>query len=380
MSLRTDIYLGRALERMTTSKQQDGENRDKGRVSLARPVRLRYRRFQEFLQEASANISIGGMFIATEEPHEPGSQFDFELSREDGFSLVKGRAEVVWIRAETAGLSQPAGMGVRFLHLEGASRKLIAKVVEKYRRKGREPFELGRSAKARIAAARAMTDSGSLVPGSEAVLGVDSRGAGAAAGKSEMAQRLRRFAGLALVAVVAGLFIVLGFHNLYVRPRIDELERRLEDLSARGVQPGATGVDTSDDSLVEPGDQLETDGNEMAALEPLERVEQWARSWSDQRVDDYLAFYSAAFQPDAGMSREEWEAMRRARILRHSGIRVQILLAEETKLGADESQVEFTQSYHSENYDDRVKKTLRLVREEGVWKIAEERVARALPD
>ncbi len=159
--------------------------------------------------------------------------------------------------------------------------------------------------------------------------------------------------------------------TLAIRPRIDELERRLDSLST-----GTGGTATIDG-------QITKDGLEMAAAEvedPLTAVKEWAHAWSEQRVDDYLSTYSSQFEPEGKMSRQEWEDLRRTRILRASAIEVQVLLAEESELGPGERQISFVQAYLSSSYQDRVRKVLRLVWKDEAWKISEESVVRALPD
>lgn len=130
-------------------KRQGRERRQQERVALERPIRVRYRLFQEFIEEMSANISTGGMFIATDEPREPGSQFNVEFSLEDGFTFIEGRVEVAWIRSETAGTARPAGMGVRFLDLEETGQALVAKIVDRVRTRGRKPFDIASEAQPR---------------------------------------------------------------------------------------------------------------------------------------------------------------------------------------------------------------------------------------
>ena len=381
-------------------ERQDQEQRDKGRVPLERPVRLRYRLFQDFLQEVSANLSIGGMFIATDDPHEPESQFEFELTLEDGFSLIKGRAAVVWVRREALDLGRPAGMGVRFVELEGASRTLIAKIVDKLLKKGQRPFDLGEGSPQSIAATGSpgpdVAGSGGarqgpepapespepvpaeLVPAiSAAETGVEESEpstpeAGAAAGS----QRVLRLLGLTAASVSGGLAIVVLFHLFYVRPRIEALEQRLNMLSSTEIglaAPSSAAADVIPTAVVSPVDSV-------GPLEPRAIVDQWARAWSEKRVEDYLGFYVSGFEPDGEMSREEWEALRRARIRRHGEIDVRVLLVEETVVSPEERLVSFVQSYRSPTYQDRVQKVLRMVLEDGEWKIAEERVVRARPD
>ena len=315
--------------------------------------------------------------------------------------MIKGQAQVVWVRKETAGLSHPAGMGVRFLELEGASQSLIETVVDKLRKKGRAPFDVD-SDEARAETAEEQLSSIAEITGEGKQ---DSSQKAASAGGAAVAdleayalakemlsmpesspvmsepppevevavapRRILRIALLTLIAIGVGFIIVLLFNYFYIRPRIDELERRLDSLSAGTGNTGASGG------------QITEDGVEIAAPDvedPLTAVTEWARAWSEQRVDDYLGAYSSQFEPEGEMSRQEWEALRRTRILRASGIQVQVLLAEETQVGPGERLVSFVQAYRSRSYQDRVRKVLRLVWEDGAWKIAEERVARALPD
>ena len=182
-------------------------------------------------------------------------------------------------------------------------------------------------------------------------------------------RRVLRIVLLTLIAIGVGLIIVLLFNYFYIRPRIEELERRLDSLS---TGTGETAV--IDGPITE--DAVEA----LDAEDPLVAVEEWARAWSEQRVDDYLSTYSSQFKPEGEMSRQEWEAFRRTRILRAAGIQVQVLLAEESEIGPGERVVSFVQAYRSSSYQDRVRKTLRLVWEDEAWKISEERVVRAVPD
>lgn len=103
-------------------------------------------------------------------------------------------------------------------------------------------------------------------------------------------------------------------------------------------------------------------------------VEAWARAWSEQRVDDYLYFYSNEFTPSDSSSREAWEALRRERITKPERIDVRVALADLRPLEDGRMEVVFLQSYESDRMTDVVLKTLELVREDSGWKIAAERV------
>lgn len=114
---------------------------ERRRVPFEQRVSLEFRGFRTFLTEISANISLGGMFIRTASPRAPGSVFDFEILLDDGFTLIQGQGEVVWIRREAEGEKRPAGMGVRFLRLSAKSRELIRRIVEEHLARGGLPFD-----------------------------------------------------------------------------------------------------------------------------------------------------------------------------------------------------------------------------------------------
>jgi uncharacterized protein (TIGR02266 family) len=116
------------------------------RVPLQRKVSLKFKEFRGFITEYSANISLGGMFIHSDIPQSPGTRFDFELSLEDDFTLIQGIGEVVWVRHRAEGPKRPPGMGIRFLHLEPESERLILKIVEEHVESGGTPFDLEQEA------------------------------------------------------------------------------------------------------------------------------------------------------------------------------------------------------------------------------------------
>ena len=98
----------------------------------------------------------------------------------------------------------------------------------------------------------------------------------------------------------------------------------------------------------------------------------WAAAWSDQRVDDYLSFYSESFVPRGGASRDDWDRTRRERLTRPRFIEVELSNFRTEILGDERATVSFDQAYRSDTFEDRVVKTLRLVREGDLWKIGEE--------
>jgi len=140
---------------------------------------------------------------------------------------------------------------------------------------------------------------------------------------------------------------------------------RLENGASReftqGVEPPGSSHSVLD----------ETSGE---ALEATAAIQAWARAWSDQSVDEYLSFYSSAFEPPDGLTREDWKAQRRERLSRPERIDVRLALAGLRWIDDGRLEATFLQSYTSNLMADIVVKRLELVRSEGSWKIVAERV------
>ncbi len=116
--------------------------RDSRRVPLETRVQFKFDRFSGFISEYSANISPGGLFLRTQEPQPPGTVLDLEFRLGDGYELIRGRGEVIWVRAEDEGTARPAGMGLRFLELSEGSRELIYRIVDEHVLQGGTPFDV----------------------------------------------------------------------------------------------------------------------------------------------------------------------------------------------------------------------------------------------
>ena len=129
---------------MSDSTQPSEPPLDSHRVPLEREVVLEFEHFSSFIREYSSNISIGGMFVKTDEERLPGTIFRFEIRLTDDAPLVAGLAKVLWARAQAEG-DRPAGMGVQFLKLENEGRQLIERIVSEHVARGGQPFDLERA-------------------------------------------------------------------------------------------------------------------------------------------------------------------------------------------------------------------------------------------
>lgn len=107
----------------------------------------------------AVNLSTGGIFVAAEQPLDPGAQVHLKVNLRDGASPLDVDAEVVW-RGD-------GGMALRFVELDDVGRRRIQRLVQK-----REPTQLGgRDVRIRLpelnaplrASARELTERGLMI-------------------------------------------------------------------------------------------------------------------------------------------------------------------------------------------------------------------------
>lgn len=106
----------------------DDEKRRHERVPLSLLVQYRFNSFEDFLAEYSADISVGGLFIRTEEPREEGAMIYLQFWLNDGSKLIEGLGRVVRVNA-VGGADPVAGMGVEFLNFDEDSMALIHEII-----------------------------------------------------------------------------------------------------------------------------------------------------------------------------------------------------------------------------------------------------------
>jgi len=104
----------------------------------------------------------------------------------------------------------------------------------------------------------------------------------------------------------------------------------------------------------------------------LRSVKAWAKAWSAQDVDAYLAFYAPDFKTPQGVPRAEWETQRRSRISSPRSIKVTIHDAKVVRRDDRRVAVSFHQNYRSDRFQGRTRKTLELVWSGDDWRIVDE--------
>lgn len=73
----------------------------------------------------TVNISVGGMFVATDTPLEPGTRAQLSVNLHDGATPVDAAGEVVW--------SRDGGMAIRFVDIDQIGKNRINRLVQRRR-------------------------------------------------------------------------------------------------------------------------------------------------------------------------------------------------------------------------------------------------------
>ncbi len=93
-------------------------------------VRYKSATVDEFIDNHASDVSKGGIFIKTSTPFPQGTLLKFEIRLAGDQSVIAGVGRVVWKREPAiAKPESPAGMGVKFIKLDDASRAVIDKLV-----------------------------------------------------------------------------------------------------------------------------------------------------------------------------------------------------------------------------------------------------------
>ncbi len=391
------------------------DDRISNRVPLERQVAVRFEDFDDFVTACSMNISATGMFIHCSDPQPAGSVLDFKFALADGERLISGYGEVIWARRRDDGPERPAGMGIRFLHLDAESRELIRWTVTRRYITGAGPCDVDevrsamRQAAEREAAEQAerpsprpTNDADSPRPARDSSPRSRYLEAGYAAAADEPpAGRSLRLVAACAALTLGGLYllqatstsvgaapaeiedIVIAQPSEAVSEEATPASPAVDAVGATPASPAiAVGAPPAAPAVAAPGAPASPEiagvGATSASPEvplPEDAVKDWARAWSRQEAADYLALYATDFRPASGSGRDAWEKQRRLRIARPRWIQIELGALVTEVDGTDHARVTFDQSYRSDTYHDVVRKTLVMVREDAGWRILEERAS-----
>ncbi len=106
-------------------------------------VRLRYPDLDTFVERFAANVTRGGVFIASRAPRAVGETFAFEIQIATGHVALAGEGKVIWVKEyDPTQPNKPHGMGVQFGALAPASRDVLARMLKV---KAAQPATMGRT-------------------------------------------------------------------------------------------------------------------------------------------------------------------------------------------------------------------------------------------
>lgn len=104
---------------------------DDRRYQRRLPIRINvaYEDMEDFLTDYTANLSIGGMFIETEDPLGVGTHFRLRFTVPNRPAPIDTIAEVRWAQERTPGSPMAPGMGVRFQELAPADQEAVQEML-----------------------------------------------------------------------------------------------------------------------------------------------------------------------------------------------------------------------------------------------------------
>ncbi len=157
-------------------------------------------------------------------------------------------------------------------------------------------------------------------------------------------------------------------------PVTDDLPVSKADQAAAVIPaPVEANAGTQVEKQVAPLDQIVPTVPTESQEDPVHFLQRWAVAWSAQDIEGYLGFYSAGFEPAAGLDYDQWIKQRRERLQRPDEIMVTLSDVELRHETDDLLQLEAVQDYRSERYSDRTRKLFDLRRQGDSWKIERER-------
>ena len=141
------------------------------------------------------------------------------------------------------------------------------------------------------------------------------------------------------------------------------------------TQPAAAPSEAQSPLVLPPESVAPNPRPASAAPDPQQALASWAKAWSAQDIDGYLAAYAADFRAPGGQ-RSKWAQKRRQRLRAPQWIRVRLDHIQVMRPADDLAVITAHQTYRSNTFKSTVRKRWRLILERGAWRILEERVLR----
>lgn len=117
-------------DELPRSKRQGIERRNHRRIPIK--VLVKYERMDDFLEDYTANVSLGGMFIQTDDPLPLGTRFRLRFQLPNLTRTIEAEATVQWVHRPDEAGPLTAGMGVRFDELAATDRAEVEALLENW--------------------------------------------------------------------------------------------------------------------------------------------------------------------------------------------------------------------------------------------------------
>ncbi len=335
------------------------------RVPIERKIDLRFPNFEGLITHMSANLSTSGMFIQTESPRAPGTEFDFSIRIEE-WSPIQGVARVIWTRSRTESPERPAGMGVQFVELDGQSRRMIRWLVDKHLQAGGRPFDVDRvpaGASGYRHTQGSDRDVESARPGQRKAGKVPVRATGGTRGRR----------GLVAILAILGLGVAaLAIYRYWFDGSQKQVRSQPVDISSPNSErePGVDRETESSDTSVGADESTDSRASAEAVTGFLRS---WSTSWEQRDSDAVKALYSERFDGAAYGGRSAWEAEVDQRIRNSDYINIAISGLEVDFPTPEEATATFFRSWRSDLLDETRRMVLVLGPADRSWKILDEK-------
>ncbi len=92
-------------------------------------LQVQYATLEEFLSDWTSNVSVGGMFLQTENPKPVGTKFQLRFRIPTYERTIEAQGEVCWVIPADQPVPPHAGMGVRFTDVTAEDQEAIRRLI-----------------------------------------------------------------------------------------------------------------------------------------------------------------------------------------------------------------------------------------------------------
>lgn len=94
-------------------------------------LEVKWKKYSQVFIARSENISMGGLFLATDRPLEIGDEFPVQFVLPDQKTEINCTGQVTWTRRRSGDSAGSEGVGVRFVGLASETKKAVGNWITK---------------------------------------------------------------------------------------------------------------------------------------------------------------------------------------------------------------------------------------------------------